>query len=115
MRFRPRSNAIQALPLNSHRIGAQSNGWPREFCTGQTRNIPVQETTKDDAKIPQSISEKELTSTRPAVVDSKGKKYYSLKDYREGPNPESGELDKDYDSEGVRTHNRDVDDRHKKD
>ncbi|RLL96087.1 hypothetical protein CFD26_103760 [Aspergillus turcosus] len=115
VRFRPRSNAIQALPLNSPRIGAQSNGWPRGFRTGQMRNIPVQETTKDDAQIPQSTSEKEATSTRPVVVDSKGKKYYSLKDYREGPNPESGPLDKDYDSEGVRTHNRDVDDRHKKD
>jgi hypothetical protein len=48
-------------------------------------------------------------------VDSKGNKYYSLKNYREGPNPESGELGKEYDSEDVKTHNRDVDDRHKKD
>jgi hypothetical protein len=79
------------------------------------QNIHVQETKKNDAKFPQSTSEKESTSTRPVVVDSKGRKYYSLKDYREGPNPDGGELGKDYDSEGVRTHNRDVDDRHKKD
>lgn len=89
--------------------------WPRGFRTGQRRNIPEQETTEDDGKVPQPPPEKETQSTRPVVVDANGKKYYSLKDYREGPNPESGELGKDYDSEDVRTHNRDVDDRHKRD
>lgn len=112
LRTCPRPNAILARPRNCHRISVQ---WPRGFRTGQRRNIPEQETTEDDGKVPQPPPEKETQSTRPVVVDANGKKYYSLKDYREGPNPESGELGKDYDSEDVRTHNRDVDDRHKRD
>ncbi|PKX93463.1 uncharacterized protein P174DRAFT_443337 [Aspergillus novofumigatus IBT 16806] len=118
LRSCPRPYAILALPQNSHRIGVQtpqSNTWPRGFRTGQMRNIPEQETTKNDAQFPQPPPEKQSKSTRPVVVDSKGKEYHSLKEYREGPNPESGELGKEYDSEDVRTHNRDVDDRHKKD
>ncbi|GIK07707.1 hypothetical protein Aspvir_003374 [Aspergillus viridinutans] len=114
----PRPNAILALRWNSHRFGLQtpqSNRWPRGFQTGQMCNIPDQETTKNDAKIPQPPPEKESPSARPVVVDSKGTKYYTLKKYREGPNPESGELGKEYNSEDVRTHNKDVDDRHKKD
>ncbi|GFF63161.1 hypothetical protein IFM61392_03786 [Aspergillus lentulus] len=118
LRTYPRPNAILALPRKSHRLGVQKpqiNVWPRGFQTGQTRYMPVQETTKNDAKFPQPPPEKDSTSTRPVVVDANGKKYYSLKNYREGPNPESGELGKEYNSDDVRTHNRDVDDRHKKD
>ncbi|GFF27400.1 hypothetical protein IFM46972_02055 [Aspergillus udagawae] len=100
------------------RIGVQtpqSNRWPRGFQTGQMRNIPDPKTTKNDAKIPQPPPDKESPSARPVAVDSKGREYHSLKEYREGPNPESGELGKEYNSEDVRTHNKDVDERHKKD
>lgn len=53
---------------------------------------------------------------QPPVADlKKDKKYYTFKNYREGPNPESGELSKDYDSEEVKIHNKDVDYRHEHD
>jgi hypothetical protein len=79
------------------------------------RNIPDPKTAKNDAEIPQPPPDKESPSARPVAVDSKGREYHSLKEYREGPNPESGELGKEYNSEDVRTHNKDVDERHKKD
>jgi hypothetical protein len=38
-------------------------------------------------------------------------KYYSLKNYREGPNTESGELASTRDQEGAKVHNKDIENR----
>ncbi|GLA58511.1 hypothetical protein AtubIFM54640_008613 [Aspergillus tubingensis] len=40
--------------------------------------------------------------------DDKHQKYYSLKNYREGPNTESGEVDSRFEEEEVKTHNKDM-------
>ncbi|EAW11014.1 uncharacterized protein ACLA_066500 [Aspergillus clavatus NRRL 1] len=110
------SRAVSRPNPNAYRKSAQGNAWPKGFHIEKTSDIPKYETTNDDAKVWQHTSNQQPPTTRPAVADSnKNHIYYSLKKYREGPNPESGELGKDYDSEEVKTHNRDVDYRHRND
>jgi hypothetical protein len=67
---------------------------------------------KDYRERPEKQQSEEFKSATKSTKDEM--KYYSLKDYREGPNTESGKLDSRCDSQETRTHNRDVQDRHKK-
>ncbi|KAK6811453.1 hypothetical protein RU639_012667 [Aspergillus parasiticus] len=58
---------------------------------------------------PESPSDQ--TSAEPKSSEGH-QKYYSLKNYREGPNTESGGLGSTCDEEGVKAHNKDMKDRH---
>ncbi|KAL4869598.1 hypothetical protein BDV12DRAFT_167664 [Aspergillus spectabilis] len=67
---------------------------------------------KSSGKDPAHKEYRDLSGT---LSDSKERqKYYSLKNYRQGPNTESGELASKDDKEGVSTHNKDIENRFEK-
>lgn len=55
-----------------------------------------------------------LSNSETSKAKEGNHKYDSLKFYREGPNPESGELDPKAGSEEVKKHNKSVAERHNK-
>jgi hypothetical protein len=52
------------------------------------------------------------TTAEPSTQRQK-KHYYSLKNHREGPNTEGGEVDTQQNQKGVKAHNKDVESRHR--
>jgi len=65
--------------------------------------------TDDDKTSGQDLQQKTERSTQ-----SQEKKYYSLKNHRDGPNTESGEVDTQQNQEDVKIHNKDLESRHRK-
>jgi hypothetical protein len=62
----------------------------------------------------QALKSETLSNSETSKAKERNHKYDSLKFYREGPNPESGELDPNAGSEDVQRHNQSVAKRHDK-
>lgn len=54
-----------------------------------------------------------FSTTAEPSTQSQNKQYYSLKNHREGPNTEGGEVDTQQNQKGVKMHNKDVESRHR--
>ncbi|KAL4934198.1 uncharacterized protein BDV17DRAFT_248613 [Aspergillus undulatus] len=108
------------FPFSKHRASiAQSVRRYSDF--GEEKESGIQKPSSSDSAEGEKggrkgQASKEHPESSTAINGSKEhEEYYSLKNYREGPNTESGELGSKHDKEGVDTHNKDIKNRLGKD
>jgi hypothetical protein len=81
----------------------------RDHDASRAENSKASDDAVEDKNVP-SEPKKPLET---GEDDDKHKKYYSLKNYREGPNTESGEVDT-HSRDEAKAHNKDMQSRHGK-
>lgn len=89
-------------------VGAQKNGG-----NGRESGLEHGETNICQKEQDSRCALDEPSTAIPDSERNQKKEYYSLKDYREGPNPESGEFESQQDHQEVKSHNEDVESRHR--
>ncbi|UDD63803.1 hypothetical protein AFCA_013358 [Aspergillus flavus] len=106
------SNSSASITTSIHRY-ASSKDRTTQNGESNSNDLVEDKVIEKDVKYQGSLSKNPSHQTSAEPKSTEGQqKYYSLKNYREGPNTESGELGSKRDEEGVKAHNKDMKDRH---
>ncbi|KAE8311111.1 hypothetical protein BDV41DRAFT_543017 [Aspergillus transmontanensis] len=109
------SNSSGSITTPFYRYASSKVKTPQDGKANSNGLVEDKITEKDVKNLEKTESSPESPSDQTSAEpkSSEGhQKYYSLKNYREGPNTESGGLGSTCDEEGVKAHNKDMKDRH---